>query len=394
MTNAQPIEKQKEDRKDIPFGRPWIEEEDRQAVLNVLQGHILTHGPACHKFEEDFAAFTQGGYAVTTSSCMASLHLSTLHFGLGPGDEVLVPAQTHVATVHAVEITGATPVFVDCELETGNMDIAILESKITPRTKAVVIVHFAGIPAQMDRICAIADKHGMAVIEDCALAVGGLYKGKHVGLWGDTGCFSFYPVKHLTTGEGGMLISKNEETASKIRNFRAFNYDRDQNERKIPGLYDVAGVGLNYRMSEMQAALGCVQITKLDKIRNRRKENFTALKTGLLGIKEIRHVLDSADPDCTNSHYCVVAILDEPIASRRNDIILALTDRKVGCSIYYPQPVPRTKYYAERYKSDPADYKNASIISDSSIALPVGPHLDVADMGIIVKTLKETIESL
>ena len=381
-------------QKEIPFGRPWVEDEDRQAVMDVLQGHILTHGPVCKKFEQDFATFTKGGYAVTMSSCMAALHMSTLHLGIKPGDELLVPAQTHVATVHAVEILGATPVFIDCELETGNIDINLIEQKITPQTKALILVHFAGIPAEMDKICAIAEKHGIAVIEDCALAVGGFYKNKHVGLWGDTGCFSFYPVKHITTGEGGMLISKNEETAKQIAHFRAFSVDRTHNERKIAGVYDVTGVGLNYRMSEMQAALGCTQVAKLDRILERRANNFAALKEHLLEIEGVCSVLDSNNSDVVNSHYCLIVILNNDIADKRNDIVKALMSDKVGCSIYYPQPVPRMKYYADQYDVDPAEYKNAAVISDASIALPVGPHLDNDDMRIIAETLKNTIASL
>ncbi|PCI97420.1 MAG: cell wall biogenesis protein [Alphaproteobacteria bacterium] len=381
-------------KKEIPFGRPWVEDEDRDAVMAVLQGHILTHGPVCHQFEDDFAAFTKGGYAVTMSSCMAALHMSTYHLGIKEGDEVLVPAQTHVATVHAVEILGATPIFVDCELETGNIDISLLEDKITPKTKAIILVHFAGIPAEMDRVCTIAEKHNIAIIEDCALAVGGFYKGKHVGLWGDMGCFSFYPVKHITTGEGGMLISKDEQTAKDIAHFRAFSVDRTHNERKIAGVYDVTGVGLNYRMSEMQAALGCTQVAKLDRILERRSKNFTALKELLLKIKGVRTVLDSNNPDVVNSHYCLVVILDKDLAQNRNDIVKALMSDNVGCSIYYPQPVPRMKYYDDQYKVNPAEYKNAAVISDASIALPVGPHLDVEDMSIIAETLENKIASI
>lgn len=380
--------------KEIPFGRPMIDDEDRAAVMEVLNGHILTHGPKCKEFEDKFAAYVGGGYAVSTSSCMASLHLSALHFGLKAGDEVIVPSQTHVATVHAVEITGATPVFVDCDILTGNMDIAKIEQSVTPRTKAIFLVHFNGIPVEMDKVCAIADKHGLAVIEDCALAVGALYKGKHVGLWGDTGCYSFYPVKHITTAEGGMLISKNEKTVKEIANFRAFSYDKGQGERKIPGIYDVVGVGLNYRMSEMQGALGCVQVGKIDRILAARAANFAALKEQVLAIDGISHILESRHPDVQSSHYCLTAVFDEKFRALRNDIILRLMERKIGCSVYYPQPVPRTKYYGSKYGAPPETYANAAIISDGAIALPVGPHLETADMTIISDNLKDIMETL
>lgn len=380
-------------RKEIPFGRPWIDDVDRQSVLEVLQGHILTHGPKCKEFEDKFSNFIQGGHAVTTSSCMASLHLSSIYFGLKPEDEVIVPAQTHVATVHAIDIMGATPVFIDCELETGNIDLDLLQSRITPRTKAISLVHFAGIPVEMDRVCDIASKHGLRIIEDCALAVGGFYKNKHVGLWGDVGCFSFYPVKHMTTGEGGMLISKDEKTVKDIANYRAFSVDRSFTERSIPGVYDVTGVGLNYRMSEMQAALGCTQIEKVPEILKRRAENFIHLKS-LLSNNHRISVLDSNNPDVRNSHYCLVVVLKDELASLRNHIILKLKEMNVGCSVYYPQPVPRMKYYQGKYNANPEDFKNASVISDHSIAFPVGPHLNKDDMSLINETLGEIIGGL
>ncbi|MEZ5100176.1 MAG: DegT/DnrJ/EryC1/StrS aminotransferase family protein [Thermoleophilia bacterium] len=188
----------------IPFGRPWITDDDRAAVLRVLEGHVLTHGPECSAFEQEFAAFLgPDARAVTTSSCMASLHLAYLHLGVGPGDEVIVPAQTHVATAHAVEWVGARPVFVDCDPATGNLTAERIEAALTPATRAISVVHFLGIPCGMDEIARLARERGLFLVEDCALAVGSRFDGRHVGLFGDAGTFSFYPVKHLTSGEGG-----------------------------------------------------------------------------------------------------------------------------------------------------------------------------------------------
>lgn len=375
------------DKREIPFGRPWIEDRDKAKVMEVLDGHILTHGPNCHEFEDKFAKFT-GSYAVTTSSCMASLHLSTLHFGFKEGDEVLVPAQTHVATVHAVELTGAKPVFVDCELKTGNMDIEKIAQAVTQKTKGIVIVHYAGIPVEMDKVMEIADKHNLIVIEDCALAVGGFYKGKHVGTWGHTGCYSFYPVKHITTGEGGMLISKDEDTVKKIANFRAFNYDRDRTKSTAPGVYDVIGVGMNYRMSELQAALGVVQMDKVDEILARRKENFEALKKGLSNLDFVS-VLDSDNPDVQSSYYCLIAVMSDELGEKRPEVIARFKDMGVGTSVYYPQPVARMAYYQGKYGYNPDSCKNAAKISDHALALPVGPHLSTEDMEYIADCFKK-----
>jgi len=380
-----------EEIRQIHFGRPWIEDVDRNAVMEVLQGHILTHGPKCTEFERKFEALMGGGHAVTTSSCMASLHLASIYFGFGEGDEVIAPAQTHVATVHAIELVGAKPVFVDCELETGNIDIDKIESAITDKTKGITLVHFAGIPVQMDKIMEIANKRDLKVVEDCALAVGATYKGKHVGLWGDVGCYSFYPVKHITTGEGGMLVSKDEKTAKEIANFRAFSVDRTHTERKVPGVYDVTGVGMNYRMSEMQSALGCTQLDKVPAMLSRRKANFERLKSRLLEMADL-HVLDSNNDEVVNSHYCLILVLKGALSGTRTEMIESLKARGVGTSVYYPQPVPRMSYYQGKYGYEQDKYSNAEIISDNSIALPVAPHLDVDDMDYIADCISDILK--
>ncbi len=376
---------------DIPFGRPWITDDERDAVMQVLNGHILTHGPNCTAFEDGFRAMMGDGHATSTSSCMASLHLCSIDLGVGPGDEVIVPAMTHVATVHAVELTGATPVFVDCELTSGNMDLDALGAAITPRTKAISVVHYAAIPCDMVRVMDIAGD--IPVIEDCALALGARVDGRHVGLWGHAGCYSFYPVKHITTGEGGMLVSKNADTVARIARFRAFNVDRTHTERKIPGIYDVTGVGMNYRMSEMQAAIGCQQLKKVPDILAQRRTNFTALKAGLDAIENVR-VLDSAEERLQSTHYCAVTLLEGPLAARRDDIIVALNARGIGTSVYYPHPIPRLTYYRDKYGYNPADFPGAIAISDHAIALPCGPHLDVGGMTAITAAMREIVLGL
>ncbi|MFT3694656.1 MAG: DegT/DnrJ/EryC1/StrS family aminotransferase [Kofleriaceae bacterium] len=376
---------------EIPFGRPDITDVDRAAVMRVLEGHILTHGPECKAFEAEFGAFLgAGANCVTVSSCMAALHLAYLHMKLGPGDEVIAPACTHVATVHAIEWVGAKPVLVDPDPKTGNLTAAAIEAAITPRTKAVGLVHFVGIPCEMDEILALCERKNLKLVEDCAIAIGARYKGKHVGLFGDYGTFSFYPVKHITTGEGGMFLSKNADLAAQVARLRAFGVDRTHSERSIPGMYEVPSLGLNYRMSEMQAALGRTQTAKLEKILAARKTNFTALKTELASIDNVR-VLDSQHDHAVNSHYCAVAVLEGKYGAQRNEIILELNKMGIGTSIYYPQPVPRMKYYKDKYGYEAGGYPNATQISDCSIALPVGPHLGVAEMKIVADALKTVL---
>jgi dTDP-4-amino-4,6-dideoxygalactose transaminase len=372
---------------DIPFGRPDITDVDREAVMRVLRGPILTHGPECKGFEKEFGEFLgAGAHCVSVSSCMAALHLAYLHYKLGPGDEVIAPACTHVATVHAIEWVGAKPVLVDPDPATGNLTAAGIAAALTPRTKAVSLVHFVGIPCDMDPIVALCEQRGLRLVEDCAIAIGARYKGKHVGLFGDVGTFSFYPVKHITTGEGGMFVSRHADVATQVARLRAFGVDRTHSERSIPGMYEVPSLGLNYRMSEMQAALGRTQTAKLPAFLETRAANFEALRTGLAGTPNLR-VLDGAN----NSHYCLVAVLEGKLGTHRNDIIAELNAGGVGTSIYYPQPVPRMKYYRDKYGYAADKFPVATEISDCSIALPVGPHLGRAEMVRIADAVKAAV---
>lgn len=376
--------------RDIPFARPWITDEDRAAASAVLDGHILTHGPQGKAFEQEFGAFLgDDGACVAVSSCMAALHLASIALGLGPGDEVLLPAQTHVAAAHAIEWIGATPVFVDCDPATGNIDPVSLEACVTQRTRAISVVHYAGIPCDMRVIIRIAERNGLRVIEDAALALGARIAGRHVGLLGDVGCFSFYPTKHITTGEGGMVVSRDADLAARIARIRAFGVDRTHSERTIPGLYDVPMLGLNYRMSEMQAALGRSQLHRIDEILTRRQSNFERLARGLRSVDGVR-IMDTAGADLTNSHYVLTVVIDDPEVDR-NVVVGRLNAAGVGTSVYYPQPVPRMGYYRAKYGYDSARYRVAEAISDRSIALPVGPHAGVDEMDYVCERFQEAV---
>jgi dTDP-4-amino-4,6-dideoxygalactose transaminase len=376
----------------IAFGKPWITDEESRAVMGVLAGDVLTHGPQARAFEQEFAAFMgDGAYAVSMSSGMAALHLAYWQLGIGPGDEVIVTAQTHVATAHAIEVVGATPVFVDCLSGSGNINPALIEAAITPRTKAIGIVHFLGIPCDMDVIMPIAVSHGLRVIEDCALAVGATFNGKHVGLFGDAACFSFYPVKHITTGDGGMFVSRHKDLAEKVARARAFGVDRSFAERSIAGMYDVPSLGINYRLSDINSSIGRKQLEKINTILFRRKENFLALKQAVSDVLGIT-VLDTQRSEATNSHYCLSIILDGSLSTCRNEVIKRLNGAGVGTSVYYPHPVPRLAYYQSKYVYNGMQYPQAARISDQSIALPVGPHLGTDDMAYIASQLLAILE--
>lgn len=382
------------ERRTIPFGKPWITDAEREAVLQVLSGDVLTHGPQAKAFEEEFEAFLgEGAHALTMSSGMAALHLAYWQLGIGTGDEVIVTAQTHVATAHAVEMVGARPVFVDCRKNDGNIDSTLIESKVGPRTKAIAIVHFLGIPCDMDPILAIAERHGLKIVEDCALAIGARHRDKHVGLFGDAAIFSFYPVKHITTGDGGMFVSRHKELAGRVAKARAFGVDRDFAQRTIPGLYDVPSLGLNYRLSDINSAIGRKQLQRIGTILARRRENFRSLQRGLPALPDVR-VIQCDREDAVSSDYCLSVVLEGSLGRRRNDVVLRLNEAGIGTSVYYPHPVPRLAYYRQKYGYDGDPFPEAGRISDQSIALPVGPHLGADDMDYISETFSRIATEL
>jgi dTDP-4-amino-4,6-dideoxygalactose transaminase len=281
---------------------------------------------------------------------------------------------------------------VDAELETGNIDIQAIEAAITDRTRGIVVVHYLGVPVDMPRVTEIARKYGLFLLEDCALALGARVAGKHVGLHGDAGVFSFYPVKHITTAEGGMIIVKDRELADRLKLLRAFGVDRSHQERKIPGVYDATNLGFNYRMSEIHAAIGTEQLKKLSEFLERRRENFAILSNAIGSLPGSRVLPQPVRHQLESSHYCLALLLEASLMSKRPGVMSGLSDQGIGSSVYYPQPVPRMTWYREKYGYDEARYQNAAHISDSMIALPVGPHLNTEAMHAIADTLREVIE--
>jgi dTDP-4-amino-4,6-dideoxygalactose transaminase len=241
----------------------------------------------------------------------------------------------------------------------------------------------------MPAILALAEKYRLRVIEDCAIALGARWENTHVGLFGDVGCFSFYPVKHITTAEGGMFVSRHKPVADAVARLRAFGVDRTHTERAVPGVYEVPEIGLNYRMSELQAALGRAQMQRIEENLRMRRANFELLKSELAGIP--LRVLDARHPQAKNSHYCLVAVFEEKLAKKRNDIVKKLNSAGIGTSIYYPQPVPRMAYYRKKYGYDEARFPEATKISDASVALPVGWHVSPEDVRYIATTLKQIV---
>lgn len=375
----------------IPFGLPIVGDSEKKAVLNVLGGSTFVHGPKVKEFESAFSSFTGAPYSLAVASCTAALHLAYFYLGIKDGDEVIVPAQTHIATAHAVELCRGRCVFVDAEKRTGNIDITRIEEKITDKTRAISLVHYLGMPVDMDLVIEIARRHNLFVVEDCALSIGARYKGIHTGLHGDVGCFSFYPVKHMTTVEGGMLTTKDEIIADKVSRQRAFGVDRTVNERTIPGHYDTPMLGFNYRMNEIEAAIGVEQLKRMPDFLMLRKKNYEALENSLRNVSNV-WLFQSSNGDFLSSYYCFALVLGEGVRENRVEIISDLNAQGIGTSIYYPQAVPMMKYYRDKYNCRVEDYPVAHEISTCSIALPVGPHINDEEIAYIGEVLKATLE--
>ena len=379
--------------RNIPFARPMLGQREKDLVAKVLDGTVLTHGPRCAQFESDFAERTGAQHAITVSSCTTGLQLSLMSLGVGTGDEVIVPAQTHVATAHAVEHVGAKPIFADVSKATGNIDPDCVEEVLSERTRAIIPVHYLGLPCDKQRLMKLAADVNVRIIEDCALALGAESDGTHPGTWDAFGCYSFYPAKHITTLEGGMVTTNDDELAARVRHLRAFGYDKNLGERSVPGIYDVVSLGHNFRMSEAHAAVGIGQLERLEQFLEARASNAAAIMAGLGGRGEI--VIFPLQLDGAHSaNFCVNIVLDAGLRSRRGEIIAGLNKAGIGTSVHYPVAVPLSTYYREKYGYEPEMFPVAEWMADCTISLPVGPHLQAGDAQYIVESANHTLDSL
>jgi perosamine synthetase len=378
----------------IDFARPIIGDEEKQAVLECLDSPQLVHGPRSNEFEEDFTKFTGGGFATSTSSATTALQLAYLTLGIGRGDEVIVPSLTHVATANAVLSVGAKPVFVDVNSRDGNISVEEIQKAISPSTKAICVVHYLGVPVDISEITLIAKMNNLFVIEDCALALGASVEGTHVGLLGDFGAFSFYPAKHITTGEGGMLVSREKKLIDESKKIKAFYYDKGVGDRKIPGLYDIIGFGLNLRMSEIAATLGIVQLRKISSFLKIRKENFEELSE-IIGQSPYGRLLPAVKEGSNSAYYCAAFVLKPEFIEKRNSLILEINKRGIGTSIYYPIALPLSTFYRSNpHLSRVVSYECASTLANSNIALGIGPHLGKKEMSFVSANLISSMEEV
>jgi perosamine synthetase len=304
----------------LPLTRPLLDEEESQAVVEVLQSGWLVQGPKVAAFEELVAEYVGARHAVATSSCTTALHLALVLLGIGPGDEVLVPSFTFIATANAVRHAGATPVFVDIDPRTYNVDPRRLEAAISPRTRAVMPVHQLGLAADLDPIAAIARARGLHLIEDAAPALGATYKGTRVGGRGNVTCFSFHPRKAITTGEGGMIVTDDGELAERARMLRAHGMsvsDLARHRATAPTIEQYPQVGYNYRLSDLHAAIGIAQMKKLAFVLERRQEVALRYSQALAEFDFMRLPYSSPETPHTYQSYMIELASEAPATRDR-----------------------------------------------------------------------------
>lgn len=363
----------------IPFGKPNLSEEELLGVSKVLNSGILVHGEYTKKFEEAFAIRANVKNAVSVSSCTAGLHLSLFVNNIGPGDRVAVPAMTHVSTAHVIELQRATPVFIDVKKETGNMDPELLSDEIKKGPlKAIMPVHYLGLACEMDEINNLAKESNAIVIEDCALSLDGTYKGTKTGALGDCGCFSFYPVKHMTTIEGGIVTTNNDDLAKKIRKARAFGYNKELGARSRAGLYDVDKLGFNYRMNEVEAMVGLVQIKKLDNSLKIRERNYQIINSYLDRCEEI-YIFPNEINHSKSSYYCLNIVFKNSKNNYRDKLQDFLKQLNIGTSIHYPSAVPLFSYYKKKYNYKVEDFPVSNFIGNNTLSIPLAKHITEDD---------------
>lgn len=355
----------------IPYGHQTIEEEDIQAVVEVLRSDYLTTGPAIEAFEKTVAEYVGAKYAVAVSNGTAALHVACLAAGIGEGDEVITAPITFAASANCVLYCGGTPVFADIDPVTYNIDPVDIERKITSKTKAIIPVHFAGQPCDMDSIYKIAKKYNLMVIEDGAHALGAVYKGKRVGSISDMTTFSFHPVKPITTGEGGMVVTSDEKLYERLKLFRSHGITRDEKwmtQKEGDWYYEQLELGFNYRMTDIQAALGNSQMKKLDSFLKRRNEIAQRYNEAFRGRSEL---IVPEQLEGTNSgwHLYVIQILNE----KRKEMFDSLRKAGIGVNVHY-LPVYHHPYY-RRHGYEDVYCPNAEALYKNMMSLPIYPGM-------------------
>lgn len=369
----------------INFAKPIINIDDVKKFVKIYQSGQLAHGKYNTKFEEKFSKLNKTKFAITVSSCTAGLMLAYKSLGLRKNDEIIVPALTHVATAHSALHLGLKIKFADVNND-GNIDPNEIKKLISKKTKAICVVHFIGIPCDMKKILEIAKKNKLKIIEDCAIALGSKINNKFVGTFGDFSSFSFYPSKHITTSEGGMILTKKKKFFNIAKKLKAFGYTKSFNERKIPGLYDINMDGYNFRMSEIAAALGLSQLKYFKRNNSIRQSNWDVYKNEAdkIGLKYIC----SENQKRENISYFTFNIILRN-KKLRNKILKDLALKKIFLSIHYPISINKSKFYKKNHSH--YNCKKADYFANRIISLPIGPHINHSNIKYIVGQIKNYI---
>jgi dTDP-4-amino-4,6-dideoxygalactose transaminase len=378
----------------LVFGAPQIEQAEIDEVVDSIRSGWLGTGPKVARFEDDFKGYKGAPHAAALYSCTAALHLAMVASGVGPGDEVITTPLTFCASVNAIIHTGATPVLADVNPGSMNIDPSCIEEKITPRTRAIMPVHFAGRPCDMDAIMALAEKHDLMVIEDCAHAIETRYHGREAGLFGDFGCFSFYVTKNVITGEGGMVLAKDEALAARIKVLALHGMSKDAWKRFSDSgwvHYQVVEAGFKYNMMDIQAAIGIHQLKRVEanwqrreQIWNRYNEAFAALPIGT-----------PADPEENTRHaYHLYTIMVARGRSgiARDEFLAAVQTQNVGVGVHYLS-VPEHPYYQQHFEWKPEHYPNAMRIGRETVSLPLSPRLTDDDVADVIEAVRRSLKS-
>jgi len=377
----------------LPYGRQWLDEDDIAAAVEVLRSDWLTTGPKVADFEQAFATFVGAREAVAVSSGTAALHAAIYALGVGPGDEVIVPAMTFAASANCVVFQSGTPVIVDVDPDSLLLDPAQVEANITRRTKAIIAVDYAGQPCDYDALWALADRHGLTVIDDACHAIGGSYKGRAVGTLALLNTFSLHPVKHLTTGEGGIITTDDPELARRMRIFRNHGITSDHRQREQQGswFYEMVDLGYNYRLTDIQCALGLSQLPKLPGWIERRQEIASRYDAAFAHLRAVEPL--KVRSDISHAYHLYVIRLDlAQLQATRADVFAAMRAEGIGVNVHYI-PVHLHPFYREHFATGPGMCPVAEAAYEQIITLPLFPRMDDSDIQDVIAAVHKVTDA-
>jgi dTDP-4-amino-4,6-dideoxygalactose transaminase len=373
----------------LPFAPPLVGEEEIAEVVDTLKSGWLTTGPKTRRFAEEFSQYTQAPAALTVSSCTAALHLALKALGIGPGDEVITTPVTFAASVNVIEHCGARPVLADVEPDTLNIDPVKIEQAITPATKAIIAVHYAGHPVELDQIRSIAESHGIHLIEDAAHGIGAAFRGQPIGSGTNPAAFSFYATKNLTTGEGGMLTGTSE-LIEDARTLSLHGMSREAWSRYTAGgkwAYDIVTPGFKYNMTDIQAALGLQQLSRFEAMQQRRREIVAQYQAAFQEDSAFETPVHRSH--VTHAwHLYVLRLRESELAIDRNQFIDELTSHNIGTSVHFI-PIHLHSYYRDKYKWQAQDFPVALQNFNRMLSLPLSARMTDQDVADVIEAVKE-----